>query len=214
MATRTTSGFSAPIMAGYWFIQLKTSGRARPVPERKARTTRTFLWPATSRCSCALRPTAIMESPTRATTRGLAGSTGGRSGRSMVRGTLSTMGVSAPSAGAVCADALRAPAGAVGQAAGCGEDDAGALVALAVTLAVSAESSDQPMRARFSSVLSRNAPKPSGLSVRCTACVAGTATVRSGPTSSPLAQFARPSLSSSKPATTKPASSKKSCRVV
>ena len=98
MATITTSGFSAPSIAGYSSIQLKTSGRARPVPERKAFTMRRFLSPAAWRISVALKPTAIMESPASATTRGLPGSTGVRGVKAVARGRSARSGVCAPGA--------------------------------------------------------------------------------------------------------------------
>ena len=98
IATMTTSGFSEPSNAGYWSIQLKTSGRANPVPDLKARKMRRFLSSPAFRIRPVPNPTAIMESPVSATRRDLPCSIGASGVRLTLRGTLSTIGATAAAA--------------------------------------------------------------------------------------------------------------------
>src|ERR1700733_6191247 len=83
-------------MAGYSSIQLKTSGRARPVPERNALTICRFSFAAASCIRTLLSPTAIMESPTSATTLDLPATAGGNGDRGVTFGTSRKIGTPLP----------------------------------------------------------------------------------------------------------------------
>src|ERR1700722_13627940 len=94
------SGCSSPIMAGYSVIQLKTSGRANPVPDLNTRTTLIFELFAASRRRISLSPTAIIESPTSATVRGRPVDGGCNGARGVIAGTPGKTGAAAPRTGA------------------------------------------------------------------------------------------------------------------